>query len=41
VRILMRILLAILRANKLGPVAISGDHRREYWKYLHERSTMR
>lgn len=41
VRILMRILLAILRANKLGPVAVSGDHRQEYWKYLHERSTMR
>ena len=41
VRILMRILPAILRANKLGPVAVSDDHRREYWKYLHERSTMR
>jgi hypothetical protein len=27
---LMRILLAILRANKLSPVAVSDDQRREY-----------
>lgn len=41
VGILMRILLAILRANKLSPVAVSDDQRREYSLNLHERSTMR
>jgi hypothetical protein len=41
VGILMRILLAILRTNKLGPGAVSNESMREDGSNLHQRSTMR
>jgi hypothetical protein len=37
----MRILLAILGTNKLGPSAVSNESMREDGSNLHQRSTMR